>query len=85
MVLNKRKYVEKGVFRLPFGIGMLFAIFSIVYELWTMVVYCLPPSYPVNAENANFTPVFLGFGTIISLLCYYFYGRHRFTIENGHL
>jgi hypothetical protein len=29
--------------------------------------------------------VFLGFGTIISLLCYYFYGRHRFTIENGHL
>lgn len=72
-----------GSFKLPFAVGMGFAIFSVVYEIWTMIVYCLPPVYPVTAETANFTPVFLGFGTILSLAGYHFYGRHGFDIENA--
>ncbi|KFA50990.1 hypothetical protein S40293_07279 [Stachybotrys chartarum IBT 40293] len=81
-IFNRRRYIGNGHFKLPFSVGMACAIFAVLYELWTMVVYCLPPSYPVTAENANFTPVFLGAGTLLSLAGYHFHGREHFQLKH---
>ncbi|KAH6955784.1 amino acid/polyamine transporter I [Ilyonectria sp. MPI-CAGE-AT-0026] len=77
-IFNRRRYIGDGVFKLPFGVGMAFAIFSVIYEAWTMVLYSLPPAYPVTPENANLTPVFLVAGTLLSLAGYHFHGRTHF-------
>jgi choline transport protein len=79
--LNRRRYVGDGSFKLPFAMGMGFAIFTVVYQLWTMIIYCLPPMYPVTADNANFTPVFLAAGTLLSLAGYHYYGREHFQAD----
>ena len=78
-ILNRRRYLEPGTFQLPWMVGFVFAIFTVLYELWNMVVFCLPPSSPVTAENANFTPVFFAFGTILSLAGYVLVGRKQFV------
>ncbi|KAH7349745.1 amino acid/polyamine transporter I [Plectosphaerella cucumerina] len=80
-IANKRKYIGNGTFKLPFAVGMAFSIFTVVYEAWTMVIYCLPPGYPVTASNANMTPVFLAAGTILSLAGWRFYGRQHYRAE----
>lgn len=80
-IANGRKYIGNGVFKLPFAVGMGFAIFSVIYEAWTMILYCLPPAYPVTPDNANLTPVFLVAGTLLSLAGYHFHGRKHFQTE----
>lgn len=60
---------------------MAFSVFTVIYEVWTMVIYCLPPSYPVSASNANMTPVFLGAGTLLSLAGWRFYGRRHYRAD----
>lgn len=71
--------MEKGAFSLPWGVAQAFAAFTVVYELWNMILYCLPPSSPVDAENANFTPVFFGTGILLALIGYHVAGRNHFV------
>ncbi|KAH8892790.1 hypothetical protein GQ53DRAFT_645873 [Thozetella sp. PMI_491] len=81
-ILTRRRYIGNGTFKLPFAVGMLFAVFTVVFEAWTMILYSLPPSYPVTAENVNFTPVFLVAGALLSLAGYHSYGRNHFQMTS---
>jgi protein-S-isoprenylcysteine O-methyltransferase Ste14 len=45
-------------FRLPRWLSMSFASFSFFYEIFLLVLYCLPPTTPVTANTMNWTVIF---------------------------
>ncbi|KAK5679559.1 hypothetical protein LTS10_008380 [Elasticomyces elasticus] len=61
-----------GWLRLPRAVSYPAAIFSLLYQVFTLVLYCLPPIYPVNVENMNWGVVFAVAGVILLSISWHF-------------
>jgi choline transport protein len=78
-IATRGRYLGKtGWFKLPLPVGMACATFSLVYLMFTVVVYCLPPIYPVTVQNMNWACVFAIFGMVFLTLVWKYYAKTRY-------
>ena len=83
VVLNGRNYFKRGSwFELPWAIGMACSIWTIIWSLFTLVVFCLPTSGPVTVENMNYTVIFVAFGIVAPLIGWPLYGRAHYLEDS---
>ena len=65
----------------PFHLGRFSSYIDIIALLWIMVIvvlFVLPPEYPVTVTNMNYASVGLGTLLIVTSLTYIFSARHWF-------
>ncbi|KAF2673056.1 amino acid transporter [Microthyrium microscopicum] len=79
-ILTKGRYLGRnGWFKMPIWLGMSCALFSVVYLVLTVIIYCLPPLYPVTIENMNWSCVFGIFGMIFLSVIWKAYAKTRYV------
>ncbi|KAK5040241.1 hypothetical protein LTS07_000738 [Exophiala sideris] len=84
-LLTKRKYLDaapKSYFRMSYTVGTCCEVFSFLFNAGCVVVESFPSSYPVTAENMNYTIVFGAAGILATTLGWIFHGRKHYLTEN---
>jgi choline transport protein len=82
-LLTQRKYLSaapKSYFRMGYAMGTACEIFSFVLNLGCVVVEALPGSYPVTAENMNYTVVFGVAGILLTTIGWFFHGKKNYLL-----
>ncbi|KAL1907862.1 hypothetical protein Sste5344_006285 [Sporothrix stenoceras] len=83
-IMTNRKYITPGWFSLNWGVGMFTNAFSLAFQLFGLVIYTFPPSYPVTPATMNWAVVFVAAFTFVAALSWYYHGRHHyFTIDEN--
>lgn len=83
-ILTKRRYLEaapKPYFRMSYAIGTCCEVFSFLFNLGCCVVEAFPSSYPVTADNMNYTIVFGVAGVLLTTMGWIFHGKKHYLIE----
>lgn len=65
----------------PFHLGRYSIYINIIGLLWvtiTIVLFVLPPEFPVTAKNMNYTSLVFGMVLLVISLVYIFSARHWF-------
>lgn len=74
-----RHLANTGYFRLPRAVSLAAATFSLLYICLAIVIYSLPPVYPVTAATLNYSP-FVGIIVAVALgLMWRFYAEKEYT------
>lgn len=72
---------QKPVYSLSRPLGLACDTFSLFPSLLIIVIYCLPTVGPVNARNFNWTPLFVIFVIVLTLIGWIFHGRKQCASE----
>lgn len=82
-LLTKRRYLDqnRGYFKMNYALGTACEIFSFVFNLGSVVVEALPSSWPITAENMNYTVVFGVAGIFLAIFGWIFHGRRHYLVE----
>ncbi|KAI1625938.1 amino acid permease-domain-containing protein [Exophiala viscosa] len=83
-LLTRRRYLEaapKSYFRMSYTVGTCCEVLSFLFNAGCVVVESFPGSYPVTAENMNYTIVFGAAGILATTLGWIFHGRKHYLIE----
>lgn len=83
-ILTRRKHLEaapKSYFRMSSAVGTCCEVFSFFFNLGCCVVEAFPSSYPVTAENMNYTVVFGVAGILLTTVGWIFYARKHYLLE----
>ncbi|KAF3921038.1 hypothetical protein AA313_de0202023 [Arthrobotrys entomopaga] len=76
-ILNKRKAVKRSLFSLG-RFGYFVNVATVVWIVFSVVLFCMPVSIPVEAAGMNYASVvFMGFA-VVSVVWYGVRGRGRF-------
>lgn len=79
LVLRGRKAVKESPFSLGHYRGYAINILAVCWIFFSVVLFCMPVSLPVNPSSMNYASVvFAGFASI-SIVWYFVYARKHFT------
>jgi hypothetical protein len=82
-LLTRRQYLSaapKSYFRMGYALGTACEIFSFVFNLDCVVVEALPGSYPVTAENMNYTVIFGVVEIFLTTVGWFFHGKKNYLL-----
>lgn len=80
--LNRQNPDERPFYSCSRLIGLACDTFSLVFVMLVLTIYCSPTVGPViTTEVFNWTPLFLGFVLILSLLGWCIHGRNHYMNE----
>ncbi|KAL7790651.1 putative GABA permease [Trichoderma afarasin] len=78
-LVQRRKAVEHSPYPLGKVMGPIINVICIVWIVFSVVIFCMPVSLPVDATTMNYASVvFAGFGAI-AFIWYFAYARKNFT------
>jgi hypothetical protein len=63
-----------------YAMGTACEVFSFVFNLGCVVVEALPGSYPVTAENMNYTVVFGVAGILLTTVGWFLHGKKNYLL-----
>ncbi|KAJ4239431.1 hypothetical protein NW757_012779 [Fusarium falciforme] len=78
--IHGRSNITPGAFWFP-KLGYIANAVLVTWTTLSLVIYCFPYRLPVEAGEMNYVaPVLVGF-TVLSIICWLFYGRKHFHIS----
>jgi amino acid transporter len=78
-LIQRRRAVKNSPYPLGKTMGPIINVISIVWIVFSVVIFCMPVSLPVDSTTMNYASVvFAGFGAI-AFIWYFAYARKNFT------
>lgn len=60
---------------------MFCSAFAVVWELFTLIEFCLPTIAPINSKTFNYTIIFVVVGMILIIVAWFSYGKVNYLVD----
>lgn len=78
-LLTRGRYLgNTGWFRLPRPVSLCLAAFNVASLVVQAVMFCLPPNYPITAENMNWASAIAGCLLLMLFVSFWLYGKAHY-------